>query len=58
MTRVTFKFLQEFALSKGICVEKTRFDGKVAYEWWKKGDSSMIGVCTTVSEAYYEIYYA
>lgn len=56
--RITFKWLREFALSKGICIEKTSFAGKVAYEWWKKGDSSCIAVCDTLVEAYSEIYYA
>ena len=56
--RITFKWLQAFALSKGICIEKTRFAGKVAYEWWKKGDSSCVAVCDNLVEAYSEIYYA
>lgn len=58
MARLTFKFLREFALSKGIYVEKTQFAGKVAYEWWKKGDSSIVGVCMNLQDAYSEIYYA
>lgn len=56
--RITFKWLRAFASAKGIYLEKTRFAGKVAYEWWHKGDSSIVGVCMTLSEAYSEIYYA
>ena len=58
MPRITFKFLQNFALSKGICVEKTIFAGKVAYEWWRKDNHSAVGVCMKITEAYSEIYYA
>lgn len=58
MKRITFKWLQAFALEKGIYVEKAQLAGKVVYEWWKKGDSSCVGVCSTLHEAYSEIYYA
>jgi len=58
MTRITFKWLREFALAKGIYVEKSQLGGRKVYEWWKKNDSSSVGVCMTLYEAYSEIYYA
>lgn len=55
--RITFKFLKEFALSKGIYVEKARCGGRNVYEWWKQNDHSTVGVCDTIEEAYREIYW-
>lgn len=48
---MTLKQLEMFARENGYSVEKK---GKT-YEWWRNSDHSMIGVCDTIKETYYEI---
>lgn len=48
---MTLKQLEIFAHDNGYIVEKT---GK-NYEWYKNTDHSVIGVCDTIKETYYEI---